>query len=559
MNKNNFEDTDYIEDINPEELYKNVEKIRVGDILEGKIIQITREGVYVDIGSKADGFIDAMELNSYKDISQLFKSGETVRVMITKLDFNNVHLVSYRKAKQKELFNSLDEAYKSKKVLEAKVLTLTDFGAVVDIGIDVKLPFREMTKEFKSLIKSNQNITVPVIIKEIKTISPNEMDIIVSQKDVVEMEREQKKNRLFNSVKEGDIVLGEVKNIVDFGAFVDIGGVDALLHIGDIAWHKVDKPADILHVGDKIKVKVLKIDTQSGKVSVGLKQLFPHPWESVENKYKKGEVVKGKIVNITAFGIFVELEQGVEGLVHISEVDWKNPKEVLNKKYKIGDIIEAKVLEVNKEEKRISLSIKKTAHNPWEDLKRKYPTGTKIKGKVVKVIPSGIFVNIENSFDGFIRITDISWTRDIRSIKEIAKVGDDIECVVREILPDEEKAVLSIKHLKENPYDKYKKGTIVNCRIKKVAKTYMIVELEKDVEGIIRIKEAFQDEKSIGKTVDQVYKPGQQVDAVVIVCDEKERKIELSIKLLEKETRKQLIRKFSEVKTPTLGDILEEK
>lgn len=558
MEKNILDDNEFVEDINPEELYKYVEKLKVGDIVEGKIIQITSDGVYVDIGSKADGFIPIEEFNNYKDINQLFKLSENIRVAVVKLDYNNVHILSYRKAKEKELMEKFVDSYKNKKIIEAKVLTLTDFGAMVDIGIDVKLPYREMTKDFKTKIKSNPKLNVNVVIKEMKQYNDN-LDIIVSQKEVIEMEQQQKKSTLFKNLKEGDIVTGTIKSFTNFGAFVDIGGVDALLHISDIAWHKIDKPQDILHLDDKIKVKILKIDLQNEKISVGLKQLFPHPWDSVEDKYKKGKVFKCKIVNITNFGLFVELEPAVEGLIHISEISWKNEKENLTKKFKVGQIIEAKVLEVNKDERKISMSIKKISDNPWEKIKSKYPSGTKIKGKVTKVVPFGIFVTIEPGFEGLIHISDISWTKDVRNIKEIAKPGDEIECVVMNVIPDEERAVLSIKHLTENPYEKFKKGTIVTCKVKKILKNLMVVELEKNLEGIIRTNEAFIEGKSANKTLSQAFKVGQQIDAVVILSDEKLHKIELSIKTLEKETRKQLIKKYSDVSLPSLKDILEEK
>ncbi len=557
MEKNNIEEMDYIEDINPDEIYKYVEKIKVGDIVDGKIIQITRDGVYVDIGSKTDGLIPIEEFNNYKDINKLFKPSEVIKVLVIKIDQNNVHIVSFRQAKQLELMKSFQEAFKNRTILEAKVLTLTDFGAIVDIGIDVGLSFREMTKDFKLKLKSEPNITVPVIIKEIKE-NFGRIDIIISQKDVVEIEQQQKKVKLFENIKEGNIVVGIVKSFTNFGAFIDIGGIDALLHISDIAWYRVDKPEDVLHVGDKIKVKILRIDYQNEKISVGLKQLFPHPWDNVENKYNKGKVVKCRIVNITNFGLFLELEPGIDGFVHISEVDWKNENENLIKKYKIGQIINAKILEVNKEDKKIALSIKKTLNNPWENIKLKYPSGTRIKAKVVKVVPFGIFANIEPGYDGLIHISNISWTREVRNIKEIAKVGDEIECIVLDVIPDEERAFLSIKHLIPNPYEKFKEGTIVRCKVKKLLKNLMVVELEENLEGIIRARDAFVDEKDSGKNVNQLYKVGQELDAVVIISDEKVRRIELSIKSLEKETRKQLIKKYSNIKLPSLKDILEE-
>ncbi len=558
MQKQPQEEIDYIEDINPEEIYKYCEEIHPGDILEGKVLQISPEGVYVDIGSKLDGFIPLTEFGN-KDITKILKPAEVVKVYVVKLNYNNTHLVSYKKAKEIELKSYLEQCFKEQTPIDAKIVSLTNFGAVVDIGLDAVLPYREMTKDLKSKLSSKKtDIEVKVVIKEIKQ-KRDGIEIVVSQKIYEEKVRKELIEKIFANIKEGDIIVGSVKTITDFGAFLDIGGVDALLHISDIAWYRVEKIEDILKIGNKIKVKVLKIDRENEKISVGLKQLFPHPWDKIEEKYHVGEIVKGKIVNITKFGLFVELEPAVEGLVHISEIDWKEKNPKLEKMFSLGQEIHVKILEINKEEKKVVLSYKKTFPNPWEELKQSYPPGTKLKGKIVKITPYGIFVTIQSGFEGMVHISDISWYKETKNVLNSYKIGQEIEYVVLDIIPEEERAVLSIKHLLPNPYQKYTVGTIVCCMIKKILSNFLIVSLEQNIEGIIRKKEAVVDNRDAAKPLNQLYKVGQKIDAVVIYSDELTHKIELSVKKLEYEIQKQLIKKFSTIEPPTLKDILQEE
>ncbi|MCS7231151.1 MAG: S1 RNA-binding domain-containing protein [Elusimicrobiota bacterium] len=560
--KDNNDEVYIDEPVVSEEIYDFGRKIEVGDIVEGKIISITKEGVYVDIGSKTDGFIPISEFGRYiKEIDKHFKNHQMIKVFVVKLDYNNTHLLSFKKAKEIEIFDLLNQKYKEQIPIDTYIISKNKNGYLVDIGIEAFMPNKEVGETLKKKISSEkiEDISFKVIIKEISGLPAKNLKIIVSNKIYEEKLKEEQRKKTLSQLKEGDEVIGEVKSITSFGAFIDINGVEALLHISNIAWYKLNHPEEILHCGDKIKVKILKIENETGKVSVGLKQLFPYPWDEVDSKYFVGKIVKCKVTNITNFGIFAELEPGVEGLIHISEVSWTDKTPDLKKMFKIGQELQAKILEINKEEEKISLSLKKVFHNPWEDIKTQFPPGSINKGKIIKITPTSILVSIKDEFYGVIHISDVSWTSKVTDLHRLYKVGQYIEYKVLEIIPEQEKAVLSIKHLKENPYEKYSVDSIVKCKIKKVLSNLIIVELEEGIEGIITKKEALLHQRDLSKELKVFYKPGQEVEAVVIFSDEKKRKIELSIRKLEKIIQKQLIKQYSQIQLPTLRDILTEE
>lgn len=551
------------EDIIPEDIYrytKYIEDVKPADIVEGKIIEITNEGIYVDIGSKTDGFIPKEEFRG-EDLHKLFKPHQYIKVYVVKVSHDNVHLLSYKKAKEVELCEQYKENFDKKTPLTARILSKTDTGYIVDIGIDAFLPYRELGKELKQKLSSQleQDLTFRVVIKDFKVLPDGRPSVVVSNKLYEEIVKEEIKSRVFSKFKEGDEVVGLVKSITDFGAFVEIDGYDVLLHISDIAWYKLNHPTEVLHCGDKIKVKILKMDYETGKISVGMKQLFPHPWEEVDRKYKVGEVITCKVKNITKFGIFVEVEPGIEGLIHISEVCWENKTPNIQKMFKPGDQVKVKIIDINKQERKMSLSIKKVGFNPWEDIKKNFPPGSVHKGRITKVTPYGVYVSIKPGFDGIIHISNISWTERITDLHKRYKEGDYVEYKVLDVLPEQETAVLSIKHLFENPYEKYGVGSIVKCKIKKILSKIIIVKIDERVDGIITKNEAVIDKKDLSKDLKSLYKPGQEIEAVVIVSDETKRRIELSVRKLEKILREQLIKKYSEVKLPTLKDILTEE
>jgi small subunit ribosomal protein S1 len=553
----------YFDDLIPEEVYKYSDNVKVGDIVEGRILSITNDGIYVDIGSKTDGVIPIEEFRSVKEVNKLFKPQQTIKVFVKKLDYDNVHLLSYKRAKEIELFDKIKEWCEQHTPVEAKIISETKSGYIVDIGVDAFMPFKEISTELKEKLGKEttklEEICFKVIIKEVEYLENKKLNIIVSNKLYEEQLKEEIKKKVLAQIKEGDEVIATVKRLTSFGAFVDIAGVETLLHISNIAWYKINHPQEVLHIGDKIKVKVLSIDKEKGKIEVGLKQLFPHPWEEVDKKYKIGEVIKCKITNITNFGLFVEIEPAVEGLIHKSEVSWENKEPHLRHMFKIGQEVEAKILSIDVENRKMSLSIKKVSFNPWEEIKKEFPPNSLHKGKITKILPSGMYISLKPGFDGFVSINDISWTQRIKNLSKKYKVGDYVQYKVLDVLPEQETAVLSIKHLSENPFEKYSVDTIVKCKVKKVLKSMLIVELEKDIEGIITKNEAIVEKRDLSKELKELYKPGQVLEAVVIDVNEKKQKIELSIKKLEKIIQQQLIKKYSEVKLPTLRDILTEK
>jgi small subunit ribosomal protein S1 len=553
----------YFDDLIPEEVYKYSDNVKVGDIVEGRILSITNDGIYVDIGSKTDGVIPIEEFRSVKEVNKLFKPQQTIKVFVKKLDYDNVHLLSYKRAKEIELFDKIKEWCEQHTPVEAKIISETKSGYIVDIGVDAFMPFKEISTELKEKLGKEtaklEEICFKVIIKEVEYLENKKLNIIVSNKLYEEQLKEELKKKVLAQIKEGDEVIATVKRLTSFGAFVDIAGVETLLHISNIAWYKINHPQEVLHIGDKIKVKVLSIDKEKGKIEVGLKQLFPHPWEEVDKKYKIGEVIKCKITNITNFGLFVEIEPAVEGLIHKSEVSWENKEPHLRHMFKIGQEVEAKILSIDVENRKMSLSIKKVSFNPWEEIKKEFPPNSLHKGKITKILPSGMYISLKPGFDGLVSINDISWTQRIKNLSKKYKVGDYVQYKVLDVLPEQETAVLSIKHLSENPFEKYSVDTIVKCKVKKVLKSMLIVELEKDIEGIITKNEAIVEKRDLSKELKELYKPGQVLEAVVIDVNEKKQKIELSIKKLEKIIQQQLIKKYSEVKLPTLRDILTEK
>lgn len=553
---------EYTESLVSDKVYEFAKNIKAGDIVEGKIIDIASNGVYVDIGTKTDGLIPINEFEGAKEVYRQLRPHQTIKVLIVKLDYNNLHILSYKKAKEVDMFEYLQKQYKEKLPIDSQILSKVKNGYLVDIGgIEALLPYKEIGENLKEKVSLEKfkDSSFKVIIKEITGEPGKNLKVVVSNKIYEEILKEEKRQKMLSTLKEGDEVIAEVKSLTSFGAFVDIDGLEALLHISNIAWYKLKHPQEILRCGDKIKVKVLKIEKETGKVSVGLKQLFPYPWDEVDSKYFVGKIVKCKVTNITDFGLFVEVEPGIEGLIHISEVSWTQKNPDLKKMFKIDQQLQAKILEINKEKERMSLSLKKVSYNPWEEIKNQYPAGSIHKGKIVKITPNGIFVTIKDEFCGFVHISDISWTSRITDLHRLYKVGQNIEYKVLDIIPEQEKAMLSIKHLKENPYEKYIVDNIVRCKVKKVLSSALIVELEKEIEGIISKKEALPNEKDFSKDLKLFYKPGQEIEAVVILSDEKKRRIELSVKKLEKIIQKQLIKKYSQVQLPTLKDILAEE
>ncbi len=504
---------------------ESFKKLQEGNIIKGKIIYINDKEVVVDVGYKSEVILP---LSDFKD-SAAIKVGDEVEVLLeSKESENGMVVASKAKADFLKNWNKIISSYKEKDIIEGTISRKVKGGLMVDIGIEAFLPASlagvRKPKELDALIGKRFKFK---IIK----INRSRKNIVISRKDYLEMELAKNREQLLQELKKGQIRKGIVKNITDFGAFIDLGGVDGLLHITDISWGRISHPSERLAIGDEIEVVVLDFDKETMKVSLGLKQKSPNPWDEVERKYPVGSKVKGRIVNLVPYGAFVELEKGVEGLIHVSEFSWtrriNDPQEMVA----IGDVVEVVVLDIDKENKKISLGLKQTEANPWQEIARKYPEGSRVKGRVRHLTNYGAFVQLEDGIDGLIHISDMSWTKKISHPEEILKKGDKVEAVVLSVDAENQKISLGLKQLTPDPWPEIKErfapGLIVDGKISKIAKFGLFVELDKDVEGLIHISEL---EKTEDIDLDQLYKVGDSIKVRVISVDDESRRIALTTK-----------------------------
>ncbi|MGA2090286.1 MAG: 30S ribosomal protein S1 [Endomicrobiales bacterium] len=526
-------------------------KLENGKILTVKIIGQNADGFLVDLGTKSDGLIPIGDCDEATKNS--FKIGMQVQVMVVKMFTESGYVIlSNRQIREKAAWDRVVEAFKSGHPVEGRVRQKNRGGFTVDLGgVSAFCPISQIELRF---VKDADKYLGKTLSFNIAELDQSQRNVVVSRKKILEEEDKTRKAKVMAGLAEGNIVDGQVMGITDFGAFIDIGGMEGLLHIGDIAWFHVKKVSDVLKPGQKVKVQVLKIDREKGKVSFSLKNLSPRPWDGAKDKYPEGLVIKGKISSIADFGIFVELEPGLEGLVHISEVSWDDQKPNLKKMFTVGSEIEAKIISVDPAAEKLSLSLKKILPNPWEEAAHRYAPGARVKGTVTSLTPFGAFVKLSDGIEGLIHVSDLSWTKKIRHPQDILKVGDEIEVVVMEVNTRTEKISLSLKHLQEDPLRKYKVGTVVTGVVKRVVDFGAFVEVEPDVEALVRNAEIS------GRRDDmpaEQLKEGQTVEAKVIKSEAKERKIEISIKKLDHDRERELIKKYVNKSTlPTLGEML---
>jgi small subunit ribosomal protein S1 len=509
---------------------QSLNQLQYGDIARGKVVQIKDDRVMVDVGWKTEGYIPAVELKDARGNINI-SVGDEIEVFIDKRDPEGTLVLSKDKASKLKIWDEIKNACENNILIEGVVLEKVKGGLSVDIGIPAFLPGSQVDiRPVKDLDKFvGQTLDFNVLKYDRKR-----NNVVLSRHAIVTSEREAEKKDILKSIQEGSIVEGVIKNITDYGIFIDLGGIDGLLHVTDISWGRIAKPADNFHKGEKIKTKVLSFDADKERVSLGLKQLMDNPWERIIEKYPVGSIVEGKVVNLTDYGVFVELESGVEGLVHISEMYWtreiKHPSKVLN----IDEIIKVIVLELNPETKRVSLSLKQTTPNPWEKLKEKYPVGTVVKGVVRNITNFGVFVGIEEKIDGLIHVSDISWKHRVTHPSEYFKKGQEVEAVVLNVDVENEKFSLGIKQIEKNPWDdlsqKYAPGSVVTGKITNFTDFGIFMEIEEGIEGLVHISEISQ--KRV-KTSSELYAVGDTVSAIVKSIDPKSKKIRLSIKELE--------------------------
>ncbi len=534
---------------------------KVGDVVSGLVVEVQSDYVLVDINYKSEGLIAINEFRVVDGVREV-KPGDKVEVLIDRIENENGMIVlSKDKADMLRAWSDISKAAENEEVIEGTVIAKVKGGLSVDIGVKAFLPGSQID------LRPVRNMDVYIGKKyKFKVIKFNKKrgNIVLSRRALLEEERESLKTQTLDAMKEGSIVTGLVKNITDYGAFIDLGGMDGLLHITDMSWGRIKHPSEVLNVGDEIQVKVLKYDNEKERVSLGLKQLQADPWEGVTASYPIGAKLKGKVVSLADYGAFIELGDGIEGLIHVSEMSWtkrvKHPSQIIN----IGDEVDVQVLEVDTENRRISLGMKQLQANPWVELKDSYGPGTIIEGEVKSVTDFGIFVGVEAGIDGLVHISDFSWTKRVNHPSEMFTKGAKVRAVVLGVDIENERFSLGIKQLESDPWSniesKYAIGSQHDVKVTKLADFGAFVELESDIEGLIHISELSMDK--VSKT-DEVVKPGDTVKAEVISIDKDARKIGLSCKLVKlRETKADVedyVKKATSTSKATLGDLFAEQ
>src|SRR5881409_3434041 len=496
-----------------------------GSIVKGTIIEVRPKEVLVDIGYKSEGVISGSEFEDIKAV----KVGDEIDVLIEKLeDKEGMVVLSKEKAEFKQNWEKILNIANEGATVSGKVKAVVKGGLLVNIGVEAFLP----ASQIDIIPPKNLNLFVgnTYDFKVVK-INQERQNIVLSRRELIEQERNERRGKLLAEMTPGDIRKGTVKNIADFGAFIDLNGLDGLLHITDMSWGRIGHPSEILKVGQEIDVVVLDINREKERVSLGLKRKLTNPWENIETKYPVGARVKGKVVNLVPYGAFVELEPGVEGLVHVTELSWTKRIAKPSDMLKADQEIEAVVLGINREEQKISLGIRQLEANPWDWALEKYPPGTRIKGRIRNLTSYGAFIELEEGLDGMIHVSDISWTRKINHPSEVLKKGEEVEAVVLEVDKANQRISLGLKQLSEDPWNQidqfYKVGDLVSGKVSKLASFGAFVGLEHDIDGLVHISQV--SEERIDK-IKNVLKVGQEVTARVIKIDKGDRRIGLSIK-----------------------------
>jgi len=502
-------------------------------IAEGKIVRIDEDYVVVDIGYKSEGIVPVSDWDEDEEKPAI---GEMVKVLIEQEDddtpvqkVRGMINLSKKKAAKIEAWDTMMRSVKENDIVNGEVLRKIKGGLLVDIGVPVFLPASQVDVRRPNDIGEfvGQHIQCMVL-----KIDEERRNIVVSRRAMIESERTEQKNALFTQLNEGEIRKGIVKNIAEFGAFVDLGGIDGLLHITDMSWGRINHPSELVQMNDEIEIVVLSINREKEKISLGLKQKEPSPWDAVEERYPVGTRLRGAVVNVMTYGAFIKLEEGIEGLVHISEMSWtkrvNHPNEVLN----VGDEVEAIVLQINKDRQEISLGIKQTQDNPWEQVDDKYPIGQEVKGVVRNLTNYGAFIEIEDGIDGLLHVSDLSWVKKIAHPNEILTKGQEVTCQVLSVDRKNHRIALGLKQMEEDPWekqipDKYRSGQLVKGTVTKVTNFGVFVTLDDDLEGLLHVSE-LADRKV--ENPEEVVKVGDEIEVKVLRVDIDDRKIGLSLK-----------------------------
>jgi small subunit ribosomal protein S1 len=534
---------------------------RPGDVLVGTVLLVTRDSVIIDINYKCEGEAPIAEFLDHEG-SVAVREGDEVDVYFEGIETDHgTVMLSHSKAEKFKIWRELEHAFHSETPVEGVILGKVKGGLQVDIGVPAFLPGSHVDS------RPARNLDRYVGQRgrfQILKFNRARGNVVVSRRSVIERERASLKEQTLKVLEEGVILEGTVKNITDYGAFVDLGGIDGLLHITDMAWGRLQHPSEAVKVGEKVKVVVLKYDAQRERVSLGMKQIMPDPWTHAAESFPPGTRMHGKVVSVTDYGAFVELEKGVEGLIHVSEMSWSKRAVHPSKLVNVGDRVEVQVLGVDEGNRRISLGLKQTEPNPWQALAQQHPIGSTISGKVKSITDFGVFVEIEPGIDGLVHVSDLSWTKKVRHPSELYKKGDEVQAVVLGIEVEHERVSLGIKQLTPDPWDsvsqRYPLNSVIKGKVSSVADFGVFVEIEEGIEGLIHISQLSNERVDKPSSL---FKVDDDVEALVVQVDTRERRIGLSIKALgqhqEREEMQAYLRREREAQRFSMGDVIGEE
>ncbi len=533
----------------------SLKEISENEIITGRIIGINEKDVLVDIGFKSEGIISRNEFNK----ENLPEIGQKLEVFLEKIEDESGNTVlSKEKAEFLSRWKELRDIHDTGKIIKGHIIRRIKGGMVVDLGgVQAFLPGSQI--DIRPIKDFDQYIDKDIDLRVVKF---NEMrkNVVVSHKAIIEDSLAEQREELFNKLEVGSVMDGRVKNITDFGVFVDLGGIDGLLHITDLSWGRVNHPSELIKMDDTLTVKIIDFDQEKKRVSLGLKQLTPHPWENILNDYPEGTLVTGKVVSMTNYGAFIEIEPGIEGLIHVSEMSWtrhiKNPSEI----YTLGDTVEAKVLAIDQDQRKISLGAKQLLPDPWDEIKEKYVPGNVVKGKVINLTQFGAFIELEEGIDGLIHVSDLSWTKIIRHPKEILEKDKEVEVRILEVSRDNRRISLGLKQLEDDPWPElsktFKSGKEVEGQIVRILDKGIIVALKHDVEGIVPFGREIKRNK---KPIVSKYKVGEKINGVVMETKPEDKKVVLFVEELggDKSTAKNDVQEFLDNQIEPVGEKIE--
>jgi len=542
-----------------EELYEtSLKNLQEGNIIKGRVLDINGDSVIVDVGLKSEGRVSLSEFLDKSGASTV-GIGDEVEVMIMGREVKDGLLtLSKQRVDGIKLWQAIDRSLEEGTPVEGTIVSEVKGGFIVDIGVNAFLPISQV--DIKPVKNPASFIGRHLKYKVIK-VNQKKANVIVSRRMLIEEEKERKRKEFWKNVKEGQIIYGFVKSITDYGAFIDLGGVDGFLYVNDITWGRITHPKEYLKLGDEVKVKVMTVDYEKHKVSVSIKDLKGDPWLHIDEKFPIGSRLRGKAVGVVEYGVFVELEPGLEGLLHVSEMSWdkkmRNPSKLVSK----GDMLDLQILDIDREKKRISLGLKQLRPDPWKELAQKYPPGSVVKGRIKNFTDFGLFVGMDDGIDGLVHISEISWSRRKNVIAESYKKGAAVDALVLNIDGEQKKFSLSIKRLKEDPWkgllERYRVGDTVEGYVTSITDFGVFVEIEEGIEGLIHLSEI---ESGKGKHPSELFAIDDVVKAMVINVDERDKRIGLSTKALKKAEEKKEVSSFSKEEArafSTLGDLLE--